>query len=127
MLQICRGRAASSVWWPGLYEDISKVRSGCWRCDSNAPSQPKEPPVPLPVVEYPFQQVCSDYFSLEGVQYLVMVDRYSGWPSVHQARDANDKELICLCPRRVNFRWGVDVYIRRDSAVFLKPGELNIG
>ena len=52
--------------------------------------------MPLPEVEYPFQQVCSDYFSMEGVQYLVMVDRYSGWPSVHQARDANDKELVRL-------------------------------
>ena len=72
------------------------VRSQCWRCDTNAPSQPKEPPVPLPRVEYPFQQICSDYFSLEGRQYLVMVDRYSGWPSVHRAKEVNDKELVRL-------------------------------
>ena len=30
-----------------------------------------EPPV------YPFQQVCSDYFELDGATYLVIVDRYS--------------------------------------------------
>ena len=90
------GRAASSVWWPGLYEDISRVRSRCWRCDSNAPSQPKEPPVPLPAVEYPFQKICSDYFSLEGWHYLVMVDQYSGWPSVHWAKTADESELIRL-------------------------------
>merc|ERR1712059_232284 len=90
------GQAAAVVWWPGLYEDISRVRAQCWRCDSNAASQPKQPPVPLPRVEYPFQQICSDYFLLEGRQYLVTVDRYSGWPSVHRAREANDKELVRL-------------------------------
>ena len=31
----------------------------------NTPSKPKEPPATLPTCEYPFQQVCSDYFSLE--------------------------------------------------------------
>ena len=62
------GRAASAVWWPGLYEDISRIRAQCWRCDSNAPSQPKELPVPLLRMEYQFQQICSDYFSLEGRQ-----------------------------------------------------------
>ena len=90
------GRAATSVWWPGLYEDISRIRSQCWRCDTNAHSQPKKPPVPLLRVDYPFQQICSDYFSLEGKQYLVMVDWYSGWPSVYRAREANDKELVRL-------------------------------
>jgi hypothetical protein len=33
---------------------------------------------------YPFQQVCSDYFKHIGHNYLVMVDRYSGWPSVYR-------------------------------------------
>ena len=79
------GRASAAVWWPGLYEDISRVRAQCWRCDTNAPSQPKEPPVPLPRVEYPFQQICLDYFSLEGRQYLVTVDQYSGWLSMYKA------------------------------------------
>ena len=91
------GRAAAAVWWPGLYEDISRVRAQCWRCNTNdAPSQPKEPPVPLPRVDYPFQQICSDYFSLEGRQYLIMVDQYSGWPSMYTAKDANDRELVRL-------------------------------
>ena len=90
------GRAAAAVWWPGLYEDISRVRTQCWRCDSNAPSQPKEPPVPLPRVDYPFQHICSDYFSLEGRQYLIMVDRYSGWPSVYRAKEANGRKLVKL-------------------------------
>ena len=90
------GRVASSVWWPGLYDNIARVRARCWRCDRNAPSQPKEPPKPLLSVKYPFQKICSDYFSLEGRHYLVPIDRYSGWPSVHRAKTANNTELIRL-------------------------------
>ena len=32
--------------------------------------------------DYPFQHICADYFSLNGVSYRVYVDRYSGWQSV---------------------------------------------
>jgi hypothetical protein len=30
--------------------------------------------------------MCADYLSLSGHQYLVLVDRYSGWPSVHSVK-----------------------------------------
>jgi hypothetical protein len=33
--------------------------------------------------EYPFQLVCTDYLAMKGHQFLVLVDRYSGWPSFH--------------------------------------------
>ena len=90
------GRASSSVWWLGMWEDISRVWTRCMECDTNAPSQPKELSVPLPNVQYPFQQICMDYFTLEGREYLVTVDRYSGWPSVHQAKVKTSSELIKL-------------------------------
>ena len=92
-------RSSASVWWPGMYDDVMRIRATCRRCDSNAPSQPKETPMPQPRVEYPFQQICSDYFTCEGRQYLVMVDRYSGWPSVYKAKTADDRELIRLLRR----------------------------
>ena len=79
-----------------MHGNIARIRAKCWRCDTNTLSQPKEPPVTLPVPEYPFQLVCSDYFSLEGRQCLVMVDRYSGWPSVHQAMSEDSREFIDL-------------------------------
>ena len=47
-----------------------------------------KPPTKLPEVVYPFQHVCADYFSLKGLVYLVIIDRYSGRPIVHQARKA---------------------------------------
>ncbi len=87
-------RAGHSLWWPGLGAEVERTRDRCLECDRNAPSQQKEPPAPLPDVVYPFQRVCADYFSLKGSGYLVLVDRYSGWPIVHQAKVASTRELL---------------------------------
>ena len=75
-------RAGKSVWWPGLAKDLGRVREQCLTCRKNAPSQPAAPPKPLPSLDYPFQMVSSDYFHYAGKEYLLLVDRYSGWPRV---------------------------------------------
>ena len=46
------------------------------------PSQPAAPPLPLPRPEFPFQPVVSDYFQEQGYHYLVIADRFSGWPTL---------------------------------------------
>ena len=74
--------------------DINKVRERCLQCARHAPSQPMEPPAKLPDVRYPFQMLCADYFDLKGYGYLVLVDRYSGWPVVHRATKATARELV---------------------------------
>mgnify|MGYP003334138174 CR=1 FL=1 len=75
-------RAQSSVWWPGITPQIKETRDKCHICHENAPSQPSAPPEPLPQPDYPFECVVSDYFQAGGHHYLVIVDRFSGWPTV---------------------------------------------
>ena len=55
----------------------------------NAPWNPKLPPYDPPLVEYPFQEVCCDYMSLNGISYLITVDRCTNWPDVRRARNEN--------------------------------------
>ena len=76
-------RAGDAVFWPGISEDILRRRLSCSTCDKSAPSQPAAPPVMPPTPQYPFELMCSDFCELNGKSYLVMVDRYSGWPSVY--------------------------------------------
>ena len=38
------------------------------------------PPEEITPPEYPFQKICSDYFSFNNCDYVVIVDRYSNWP-----------------------------------------------
>ena len=75
-------RAQSSVWWPGITAQIKETRDKCKNCQEHTPSQPSAPPEPLPQPDYPFQQIVSDYFQAGGYHYLVIADRFSGWPAV---------------------------------------------
>lgn len=75
-------RAQSSVWWPGITPQIKETRDKCRICQEITPSQPSAPPQPLPQPEFPFQQIAADYFQSGGYHYLVIIDRYSGWPAV---------------------------------------------
>ena len=60
-----------------------------------APSQAPLPPTTPVTPDYPFQFMCADYLHHLGKTYLVMIDRYSNWPIVAQARDGA-KGLINL-------------------------------
>ena len=75
-------RAQASVWWPGITPQIKEKRDKCKNCHEHAPSQPSSPPAPLPQPEFPFQQIVSDYFQEQGHHYLVIADRFSGWPTL---------------------------------------------
>ena len=75
-------RAQASVWWPGITPQIKERREKCRNCHEHAPSQPSAPPVQQPQPEYPFQQIVSDYFQEQGHHYLVIADRFSGWPTL---------------------------------------------
>jgi hypothetical protein len=55
-------RAEISVFWPGLRRDIEQHRGNCVACRVVAPSNANLSPYLAPKPDYPFQQVCSDYF-----------------------------------------------------------------
>ena len=43
---------------------------------------------------YPFEMVCTDYFSFAEKSYYIIVDRYSGWLSVYKATKDGATGLI---------------------------------
>ena len=75
-------RALDTVFWPGLTQDLEQVRANCQECWRIAPSQPALPPASPQVPTRPFQAIAADFFVLRGVGYLVIVDRFSGWPHI---------------------------------------------
>ena len=80
-------RAEQCIFWPGITHDIKEKRENCMRCHSTAPSNPNAPPQQITVPEYPFQLICADFFNYRGNPYLIIVDRYSGWPIVKRAQE----------------------------------------
>ena len=90
--QGCQGmlnRASLNLWWPGLSTYIEKKRAECETCTEIAPSQPSMPSIQPERPEYPMQKLCSDIAYFQGKTYLVIVDRFTDWPSVCPADGSN--------------------------------------
>ena len=111
-------RAQSSVWWPGITPQIKNKREMCQSCNESTPTQPAPPPDPLPLPDYPFQQVASDYFQLGGHTYLVIVDRFSGWPVVtHCGGSTGSSGKLRDCLRDYFATFGIPEELATDGGL----------
>ena len=110
-------RASDSVWWPGIQADIEKTRNSCHSCNVSSPSQPAAPPTQLPSPSYPFEQICADYFSYMGNKYLVIVDRFSNWISVHTVKTGAGADTLVKMLRTFFLTYGVSSELASDGGL----------
>ena len=106
-------RAESRVFWPGITPAIANFRARCRSCNERAPSQPHGPPLAAQEPVYPFQCICGDYFKYKGCNYMVVVDRYSGWPIVQQSPDGSSGLVKCL--REIFVTYGIADELSSDG------------
>ena len=76
-------RARAIVFWPGISQDIEKIRDDCVVCNRHAPSQANLPSSFTSPPTTPFEQIYADFFEFNGKHYLVIGDRLSGWSDIH--------------------------------------------
>ena len=109
--------ARQSVYWPGINNDISTTVASCDKCQELLPSQQREPLKSEPLPTRVFEDVSADFFSYAGRDYLVYVDRLSGWPvTFHFAKgNTTSRHTINAC-RRAFVALGVPVRFRSDGA-----------
>ena len=69
----------------------------CSHCKYMALSKPNAPQKPPTLSVYPFKCVCAEYFYYKGINYLVIVDRYSNWCIMERAQDGSHGLINCLC------------------------------
>ena len=107
-------RARQSVYWPGV---ISTTVASCNKCQELLPSQQREPLKSEPLPTRVFEDVSPEFFSYAGRDYLVYVDRVSGWPvTFHFAKgNTTSRHTINAC-RRAFVALGVPVRFRSDGA-----------
>lgn len=114
--------ARDRFFWPGLDAAIQQLRLQCRRCNETAPSQPAEPLIITPPPEYPFQQVVSDFCNLEGHNFLIYADRYSGWVEVERLASNTFRNV-----QRTFLRWfatyGVPEEISSDGGPPFNSGD----
>ena len=116
-------RALQAVFWPGITTEIEKLRQGCDRCDTHAPSQAALPPLPLASPDYPFQMLVADYCDIKGKSWLVVADRFTGWVSVfYYPREALATDLITKM-KEIFTTMGVAEHFSSDEGSQFKSGQ----
>ncbi|KAK3690843.1 hypothetical protein RRG08_021542 [Elysia crispata] len=78
-------RTADSVFWPNITTNITRTRNQCAQCNRAAKANTIQLPTDIIPPDYPFQQLCRDYFSYNNHGYAVIVDRYSSWSMVFRS------------------------------------------
>ncbi|QQP55719.1 Uncharacterized protein FKW44_000153 [Caligus rogercresseyi] len=78
-----RARARELFFWHGMGNEIAQMVESCEECQRYRPQQQQEPLQSDPPASRPFESVSADLFEYRGRHFLVIVDRYSGWPIVH--------------------------------------------
>uniref|UniRef100_A0A8C5QMW5 Gypsy retrotransposon integrase-like protein 1 n=1 Tax=Leptobrachium leishanense TaxID=445787 RepID=A0A8C5QMW5_9ANUR len=105
-----RERVLARFYWPGIFSAIERFCKSCPECQLKAPHKGfRNPLVPLPVIEVPFERIAMDLVgpllkSARGHQYiLVVVDYATRYPEAVPLRNANSKniarELIMMFSR----------------------------
>ena len=105
--------ARQLYFWPGIKNDISQMVGNCEECTKFLASLPKEPCIQT-TASRPFEAMSVDLGTYEGTDYLICVDRYSGWPLVEKLRKLNTTTITnCLEDWFVDV--GKPVRIRSDG------------
>ena len=70
------------MYWPGMNSDIDNIVESFGICQRHPRQQQKEPLIPYPVPNRPWQDVATDLCEIHKKEYLILVDAYSSYPEV---------------------------------------------
>ena len=108
-----RLRVRDSVWWPGVTSQVQQFVENCRECAQEARLR-KEPLIPTPLPDYPWQTVAADLFELKGAQYLLVVDYFSRYPEVYKLASTTSDAIIKPL-KSIFARHGVPEVLRSDN------------
>jgi len=89
----CIRRASKVVWWPGMTLEIRELVKKCGICEERR-IKPKEPLICTPLPERPWWRLAVDLFEFSQKSYVVVVDYYSRYISVHELLDSSDSNAV---------------------------------
>ena len=89
----CKLRVKSSVWWPGVTGEVQQFAENCRDCAKEARHR-REPLLPTPLPDYPWQVVGTDLFEFKGANYLLVVDYFSRYPEVANLTSTTSRSII---------------------------------
>ena len=86
-------RVSTSVWWPGVSEDIKNFVKSCPDYPKTTTS-PREPLLQSSLLDDPWERVVTDFFELNGTTYLPVMDYYSRYIEVQKLKSTTSASII---------------------------------
>lgn len=108
-------RASTSVFWPGLRNRLEETCRSCDVCCQFERNERKEPLIPFPVPQRPFQVVGIDLFYVEGREYMMTIDYLTKWPVVRELRNGSTGTVVVETLKEVFSDFGMPEKIVSDN------------
>ena len=89
----CIRRATEVVWWPGMTAAIRELVRGCSQCEKFC-LKPREPLKTTPMPERPWWRLAMDLFQKDQKMYLLVIDYFSRFITVHELKDSSNSRAI---------------------------------
>ena len=119
----CLRRPRDTVYWPGMNADLKAYVQSCATCAEYQPAQQPEPMAQPTKPSRPWEIVSSDMFTLNGKNYLITVDHYSGFFEADWLPAMNSKTVIKKLKAHFS-RCGVPVKFLTDNARHLVSDDI---
>ena len=113
-IEKCRSRARRSLYWPNMNDDIHRVVSNCDTCQQYQYKQQKEPLKQHKVPTTPWTKIGTDLFTLNGADYLVVVDYTSNFLEIVKLRGTTSKHVIDSL-KSIMSRYGIPKIVFSDN------------
>ncbi|KAI8498512.1 hypothetical protein Bbelb_237140 [Branchiostoma belcheri] len=89
-----KARARDILFWPGMNGQIDEKVQKCVTCQENRASNAKEPLMPHPTPQRPWQKVATDLFHWDGKDFVLVVDYYSKYVELHKLEHTRSTDVI---------------------------------
>lgn len=99
--------------WPGMANEIKIAIAGCSACVELLPSQTTEP-IQQEVASYQMEKVSTDLFEIDGHHFLLLVDRFSGYPFVARLKSLTTT-AICTVLLGWFHEFGFPKWLKSDN------------
>ena len=108
----CRLLARTSVWWPGISQQIKEMIQKCHTCKNLQIRS--EPLIPSTLPQRPWEKIGTDLFELKGKSYLLLVDYFSRYIEVIKLSSTTTNSVVAAM-KPIFARYGIPDIVILDN------------
>jgi hypothetical protein len=107
--------ARDLIYWPGLNKEIEELVSTCGQCQENRNMQTREPLMPMPIPDRPWEHIAEDIFYCLGHTWLICIDYYSEYFEIAKMENGTHAEEVILQNKRWFCTHGIPDRLTSDN------------